>query len=303
MSPAARSGCSPRTAIERAIGDGILIAAGGNGVALGAARRLAGARRGRGAATRPTLDLIGVGVCAVVLLLLPLVEDIADVVRRARRRHRRAACGLVAASPARGAPPSNARVMSTSSPRSPRAPPLHGRARLAPRRRARAGRRPRPRDDGRHRRDADRPRPGRLHDPPRGRDRRPRARSRSARSSATGRSRSPAALPEDGELVCCELDAGYAERRPLDSRRPASPSGSTIRVGPGARDARARCPTEEAFDFAFIDADKTGYVDYFEQCLALLRPGGLILLDNMLRRRPRRSTRRTTTAARVASRR
>ncbi len=39
---------------------------------------------------------------------------------------------------------------------------------------------------------------------------------------------------------------------------------------------------EGAYDFAYIDADKTGYRDYVESCLALVRPGGLILLDNVL---------------------
>ena len=39
----------------------------------------------------------------------------------------------------------------------------------------------------------------------------------------------------------------------------------------------------EAYDFAFIDADKTGYPGYYESCLTLLRPGGLIVLDNVLR--------------------
>ena len=41
-------------------------------------------------------------------------------------------------------------------------------------------------------------------------------------------------------------------------------------------------PPDEQFDFAFIDADKTGYAQYYEEVLTRLRPGGLILLDNML---------------------
>jgi caffeoyl-CoA O-methyltransferase len=41
-------------------------------------------------------------------------------------------------------------------------------------------------------------------------------------------------------------------------------------------------PPGEQFDFAFIDADKTGYAQYYEEVLARLRPGGLILLDNTL---------------------
>ncbi len=65
------------------------------------------------------------------------------------------------------------------------------------------------------------------------------------------------------------------------SPRPGSPNGS--RSASGRRRRRCgRCPTDEAFDIAFIDADKTGYEDYFEECLARLRPGGLILLDNVL---------------------
>ena len=54
-----------------------------------------------------------------------------------------------------------------------------------------------------------------------------------------------------------------------------------MRIGPGIETLRS-LPYEEQFDFAFIDADKTGYGEYYEEVLARLRPGGLIFLDNML---------------------
>ncbi|HEY1831874.1 MAG TPA: class I SAM-dependent methyltransferase [Acidimicrobiales bacterium] len=84
-----------------------------------------------------------------------------------------------------------------------------------------------------------------------------------------------------GHLLCCDVseewtsiargvwdEAGVADRIEL-------------RIGPGAETLRA-LPKDEVFDFAFIDADKTGYPVYYEEILARLRPGGLILLDNML---------------------
>jgi caffeoyl-CoA O-methyltransferase len=55
-----------------------------------------------------------------------------------------------------------------------------------------------------------------------------------------------------------------------------------LRLGPALDTLRAM-PTSEPFDFAFIDADKTGYLDYYEETLRLLRPGGLAMIDNVLR--------------------
>ncbi|WP_018948881.1 O-methyltransferase [Thioalkalivibrio sp. ALMg11] len=92
------------------------------------------------------------------------------------------------------------------------------------------------------------------------------------------------ALPEDGEIVTLDQSAewtataqSYWERAGVDGR---------IRLELGeARDSlRALEATGEmdTFDLAFIDADKTGYHDYFEHCLRLVRPGGLILVDNTL---------------------
>jgi caffeoyl-CoA O-methyltransferase len=89
------------------------------------------------------------------------------------------------------------------------------------------------------------------------------------------------ALPDDGELIACELDPDRAEV----ARKWIAEAGLTerveVRVGPAIETLRA-LPDAEDFDLAFIDADKPGYAGYFEECLARLCPGGLVLLDNVL---------------------
>jgi caffeoyl-CoA O-methyltransferase len=89
-------------------------------------------------------------------------------------------------------------------------------------------------------------------------------------------------LPDDGELVCCELDEGYAERAREHLRKAGLEDRAEIRVGPALDTLRAMDPNEQ-FDFAFIDADKTEYIDYFEETLPRMRRSGLIMLDNTLR--------------------
>jgi caffeoyl-CoA O-methyltransferase len=89
-------------------------------------------------------------------------------------------------------------------------------------------------------------------------------------------------LPDDGRLVCCELDEEYAERAREHLRAAGLEEKVEIRVGPALETLRAMDPTEQ-FDFAFIDADKTEYIDYFEETLARLRPNGVVLIDNTLR--------------------
>jgi predicted O-methyltransferase YrrM len=93
-----------------------------------------------------------------------------------------------------------------------------------------------------------------------------------------------AALPADGVLVACDVsaewtaigrrhwqEAGVAAR--IDLRlAPALDTLEQLRKSFGA----------DSFDFAFIDADKPSYDAYYEACLVLVRPGGLIALDNML---------------------
>ena len=92
------------------------------------------------------------------------------------------------------------------------------------------------------------------------------------------------ALPEDGLVVCCDVSedftaigrrywqrAGLAEKIELR----LAPAGDTI-------DALLSEGAAGSFDLAFIDADKENYDRYFDGCLELLRPGGVILVDNVL---------------------
>ena len=88
-------------------------------------------------------------------------------------------------------------------------------------------------------------------------------------------------LPEDGKLTCCELNEDYAERAYRHLSHAGLAERVEIRVGP-ALDTLEELE-DGTFDFAFIDADKVGYPDYYERCLRLLRSNGLIMLDNTLR--------------------
>ena len=93
-----------------------------------------------------------------------------------------------------------------------------------------------------------------------------------------------AALPAGGRLICCEHDEEWA----AIARRYWQEAGLADRIElclGEALDTLDRLLAEGhegTFDFAFIDADKANYVAYFERCLALLRPGGLIVADNVL---------------------
>jgi caffeoyl-CoA O-methyltransferase len=88
-------------------------------------------------------------------------------------------------------------------------------------------------------------------------------------------------LPPDGRLLCCELDPGYAATAERNLRAAGLNGVVEVKVGP-ALATLAELPPSEPIDFAFIDADKPAYPDYYEALLARLRPGGLIALDNVL---------------------
>jgi caffeoyl-CoA O-methyltransferase len=90
-------------------------------------------------------------------------------------------------------------------------------------------------------------------------------------------------LADGGRLTCLELDEAYAEtaRRNLEDAGVAD--RVEIIVGPALESLRA-LPGEPGFDFVFLDADKTGYPDYYDEIIPRLLPGGLLLIDNVLLR-------------------
>jgi predicted O-methyltransferase YrrM len=88
------------------------------------------------------------------------------------------------------------------------------------------------------------------------------------------------ALPADGELVTCEINQHHADVAAANLARAEVNKIVDIRVGP-ARDTLAGL--EGPFDFAFVDADKASGAEYFRQCLRLVRSGGLIVIDNVVR--------------------
>jgi predicted O-methyltransferase YrrM len=91
-------------------------------------------------------------------------------------------------------------------------------------------------------------------------------------------------LAEGGTLIACELEQERADQARANFGAAGVSERIDVRVGPAAETlAELRADGVEPFDFAFIDADKVSYPGYYETCLELLRPGGLIVLDNMLR--------------------
>jgi predicted O-methyltransferase YrrM len=90
------------------------------------------------------------------------------------------------------------------------------------------------------------------------------------------------ALPTNGYLLACDTDpvATDVARRYWQAAGVAD--RIDLRLGPALDTLNALVAAEELFDFAFIDADKANYPNYYELCLQLLRPGGAVGIDNVL---------------------
>lgn len=92
------------------------------------------------------------------------------------------------------------------------------------------------------------------------------------------------ALPADGRILACDVSDEYTRvGRPYWERAGVAGKIELV-LEPAVHTLDARLAMGEAgrYDFAFIDADKASYDDYVERCLRLLRPGGLIAIDNVL---------------------
>ena len=94
------------------------------------------------------------------------------------------------------------------------------------------------------------------------------------------------ALPAHGRLVCCDVSKQWTDLARAHWAEAGVADKVDLRLGPGVEslDAMLAAGEQGTYDFAFVDADKPGYAAYYERVLALLRPGGLVALDNVLRR-------------------
>jgi caffeoyl-CoA O-methyltransferase len=89
------------------------------------------------------------------------------------------------------------------------------------------------------------------------------------------------ALPDDGSLITCDIDPEHAEIATGFFQRSPHRGKISQRLGP-ALETLATLPTETTFDFVFLDADKENYVNYYDRLIPMLKPGGLIVADNVL---------------------
>ncbi len=92
------------------------------------------------------------------------------------------------------------------------------------------------------------------------------------------------ALPADGRLVCCDVSEAFTRIARKYWQEAGVARKVTLELGPALRtlDRLIAGGSAGSFDFAFIDADKSNYRNYYERCLELVRPGGLIAVDNVL---------------------
>lgn len=93
------------------------------------------------------------------------------------------------------------------------------------------------------------------------------------------------ALPEGGKVITLELERKHADVARANFERAGVANRIELRLGAALDSLRALVAERQApFDFVFVDADKVSIPEYFEESLKLTRPGGVIVVDNVVRR-------------------
>jgi predicted O-methyltransferase YrrM len=92
------------------------------------------------------------------------------------------------------------------------------------------------------------------------------------------------AMPSDGRLLACDISEEYTSIARRHWRAAGVDDRIELVIAPAKAtlDARLAAGQSGQYDFAFIDADKSGYLSYYERLMQLVRPGGLIVVDNTL---------------------
>ncbi len=92
------------------------------------------------------------------------------------------------------------------------------------------------------------------------------------------------ALPDDGHILACDVSEEFTAVARRYWKEAGVEKKIELRLAPALETLDARLKAGEAaqYDLAFIDADKSNYAGYYERILKLLRPGGLVLVDNVL---------------------
>ena len=92
------------------------------------------------------------------------------------------------------------------------------------------------------------------------------------------------ALPPDGRIVACDVSDEYTRVARRYWQEAGVKNKIDLRLAPAVETLEALLTAGEAgtYDFAFIDADKRNYLAYYDRCLELIRPGGIIAIDNVL---------------------
>ena len=92
------------------------------------------------------------------------------------------------------------------------------------------------------------------------------------------------AMPEDGQLIAFDISEEYTRTARIFWKKAGVDQRVKLVLGNAKESLKdfLQAGEQESVDLAFIDADKSSYAEYYECCLKLIRPGGLILVDNVL---------------------